>query len=138
MWSYCEILTNINQLMSIFQFFLHVSGKSYHFLRFNYLEICFSPCILNIYLKSRYITAQEVQFLEFHTPRFCDRHIFLTDTSWSLPSFYCFAMEFSSSWCWISLFNQLTLLLLCLNIVTSTEVNATKNVIILDAINKHI
>ena len=30
----------------------------------------------SVYVKLRYITAQKVSFLEFHTPRFCDRHIF--------------------------------------------------------------
>ena len=41
-----EILKTINQFMSIFLFcFLHVTGKSYHFLRFNYLEMFFC-CIL--------------------------------------------------------------------------------------------
>ena len=36
---------------------------------------CGKLCIY-IYVKLRYITAPKVSFLEFHTPRFCDRHIF--------------------------------------------------------------
>ena len=32
-----------------------------------------------------------------------------------MPSFYCFEVELSPSWCWIFLLNQLALLLLCLN-----------------------
>ena len=55
-----------------FFFFLHITAKSYHFLRFNYLEVWF----FLVYLTYMYITAQEVPFSEFHIPRICGRYIF--------------------------------------------------------------
>ena len=116
-----KLVKSIN-LCQFFNFLLHITGKSCHILRFNYLEMChilvylyqgfpqgggvqggghplphltiffrkpllsnfeeLPPCLehlwetLYIYVKLRYITAPKVSFLEFHTPRFCDRHIF--------------------------------------------------------------
>ena len=63
-------------LCQFFNFLLHVTGKSYHFFRFNYLEVCH-------FLVYLYIC--EVQVLNFTGsaifgipyPKFCDRHIFL-------------------------------------------------------------
>ena len=55
-------------LCQFFNFLSLVTGESYLFLRFNLYTY--------IYVKLRYKTAQEVPFLEFHIPRYCDRHIF--------------------------------------------------------------
>ena len=50
-----------------FQFLLHLPGTSQHFLRSNDLLTYLHTCI---YVKLRYIAAQEVPFLEFHIPNF--------------------------------------------------------------------
>ena len=72
-----------------------------------------------MYVKLRFITAQEVSFLEFQIPNFCEKHIFslFLTKHLELAQFYCFTMELLSPWCWIYLFNQLTLIFLCLNLV---------------------
>ena len=82
------------------------------------------PCI---YVKVRYIAAQEVQFLVSISQilqQFCDRPMFSLFLTKCLL-FGQFVMELSPSRSWVFLFNQLTLLLLCLNAVTSKKVNAT-------------
>ena len=61
---------------SIFFCMLHVDAITF-------LDLTAWKCVISmytyIYSKRRYIAAQEVPFLEFHTPnfrKFCDRHIF--------------------------------------------------------------
>ena len=74
---YWQPSINLCQFFICFFFFLHVTGKSYHFFKFNYLEICFFFLVYLTYMKKlRYITVQDVPFLEFYIPRFCGRHIF--------------------------------------------------------------
>ena len=36
------------KVCQFFSFLLHVTGKSYHFLRFNYLEMCYFLVYLNV------------------------------------------------------------------------------------------
>ena len=105
-------------LCQFFNFLLHVTGKSYHFLRFNYLEMCYFLVYLHICETQVYNCTGSAIFGIPHPKVLWQTsfHVFLLNTL-SLPSFYCFAMELSPCWCWFFLFNQLTLLLRCLNVV---------------------
>ena len=106
----------------------------------------FFPCILIIYMwNSGTWLHRKYHFWNFTSQileKFCGRHIFSLFLTKHLPSFYCFGMGLTPSWCWIFLFNQLTLLLFillkCCVTVTSEKVNATKNVSISDRINEHV
>ena len=62
-------------LCQFFNFLLHVTGKRYHFLRFNYLEMCYFLVYLHI-CETQVHSSTEVPFWEFHIPRFCDRNVF--------------------------------------------------------------
>ena len=78
------ILWNIDNYQSIYVnfsiFFWMLQVKTLHktksFFKIELRGNMLFLCILNIYVKHRYITAQEVPLLEFHIPSFCDRHIF--------------------------------------------------------------
>ena len=106
---------------SIFNFLLYVTGTPQHFLRSNHLEMCY----FHVYLhrcETKVNNCTESAISGTPHPKFW-KH-FVTDKSfqcfylntYNLPSFYCFRTGLSPSWCWIFLFNQLTLLLLCLNV----------------------
>ena len=69
---YWQLSINLRQF---FNFLLHVRGKSYHFLRFNYLEMCYFLVYLHIYETQAHNCIGSAIFGIPH-PRFCDRHIF--------------------------------------------------------------
>ena len=73
------ILWNIDNYQSIYVnfsiFFCMLQVKAITFW-----DLTTWKCVISlytyIYVKLRYISAQEMPFLEFHIPRFCHRHIF--------------------------------------------------------------
>ena len=121
---------------------MHVTSKSYHFFRFNYLEVCH-------FLVYLYIC--EVQVLNFTGsaifgiphPKFCDRHIFLLflNKHFELSHVLLFCNG-TFTMLMLNFYVQptdITLTLLkCSETVASGEVNATKNVSISGGINKHV
>ena len=109
-------------LCQFLNFRLHVTGKSYQFFRFKYLEMCYS-LYTYIYMKLRYITAQEVPFLEFFS-LFLTKHLELAQFFlFCNGTFTILMLNFSIEPTDITL-----TLLKCCETVTSGEVNPTENI----------
>ena len=77
--TFVTILWNIDNYQSIYVnfsiFFCILQVKAVMFWDLTTWK-CVICLYTYLYVKLRYIIAQKVPFLEFHIPRFCDRHIF--------------------------------------------------------------